>query len=47
MPCALASLPKVLEGDIFGLRFSFHVGVIMIFDSAPDSIKSSFSESAA
>ena len=46
-PCAGANLLEVLEDINFGCRvcISFHVGMFIIFDSAPDSIKKSVSRS--
>ena len=40
-PCAAASLLVVLKNIDFGCRilFSFRVGMYIIFDSAPESIK--------
>ena len=45
--CAVASLLVVLKGNNFGCKIliSFQVGMLMMFDSAPDSIKKSFSRS--
>ena len=39
-PCAVASMLAVLKGIIFGCRLliSFQVGMLMIFNSAPESI---------
>ena len=46
-PCAVASLLVLLKGINFGCRVfvSFQVGMLMIFDSAPESIKKSVSRS--
>ena len=46
-PCAVANLLEVLEGINFGFKvcISFHVGMFIIFDSAPESIKRSISRS--
>ena len=46
-PCAVASLLVVLKGTNFGCRIfiSFQVGMLIIFDSAAESIKKSFSRS--
>ena len=40
-PCAVASLLVVLKGNNFGCRIliSFQVGMFIIFDSAPESIR--------
>ena len=46
-PCAVAGLLIVLKGINFGFKFfsSFQVGMLMMFDSAPESIKKSISRS--
>ena len=46
-PCAVAYLLEVLEFINFGCKvcISFHVGMFIIFDSAPESIEKSFSRS--
>ena len=46
-PCAVANLLDVSRGFKFGCNnlISFHVGILMIFDSAPESIKKSISRS--
>ena len=46
-PCAVANLLEVSRGVNFGYNvlISFHVGIIIIFDSAPESIKKSISRS--
>ena len=46
-PCAVANLLDVSRGVKFGCSnlISFHVGIIIIFDSAPESIKKSISRS--
>ena len=46
-PCAVASLLVVLKGINWGCRIliSFQVGMFIIFDSAPESIKKSISRS--
>ena len=46
-PCAVASLLVDLKGINFGCRtfISFHVGMLMIIDSAPESIKKYISRS--
>ena len=45
--CAVASLLAVFKGISFGCKIliSFQVGILIIFDSAPESIKKSFSRS--
>ena len=47
MPCVEGSLLEVLENEsfIFNLWISFFVEVLMIFDSAPESIKINISRS--
>ena len=46
-PCAVANLLDVSRGFKFGcsILISFHVGILMIIDSAPESIKNSISRS--
>ena len=46
-PCAFASLLVVLKGINGGCRIliSFQVGITIVVDSAPESIKNSFSMS--
>ena len=46
-PCAVASLLEVARGVNFGCNvlISFHVGMLIMFDSAPESIKKSISRS--
>ena len=46
-PCAVATLLEVFESINFGCKIciSFTVGMFIIFDSAPESIKKSFSRS--
>ena len=46
-PFAVASLLEVARGVNFGCNvlISFHVGILIIFDSAPESIKKSISRS--
>ena len=46
-PCAVASLLDVSRGVSFGCSdfISFHVGMFIMFDSAPESIKKSISRS--
>ena len=40
-PCAVSSLLHVLKSSNFGCRIfiSFHVGMLMMFDSAPESTR--------
>ena len=47
IPCAVASLLEVSRGVSFGCNvfISFHVGMFIMFDSAPESIKKSISRS--
>ena len=46
-PCAVANMLEVFEGNNFGCKvcISFHVGLFLKFDSAPESIKKSTSRS--
>ena len=46
-PSAVASLLEVARGVNFGCNvlISFHVGILIMFDSAPESIKKSISRS--
>ena len=46
-PCAVANLLEVSRGVNFGCNVlnSFHVGILIMFDSAPESIKKSISRS--
>ena len=43
-PCVVANVLDVLEGINFACRvcISFHVGMFVIFDSSPESIKKQF-----
>ena len=46
-PRAVATLLVVLKGNNFERKFfvSFHVGLLIMFESAPESIKKSISRS--
>ena len=47
-PCCVASLLEVARGVNFGCNvlISFHVGILIMFDSALESIKKSISRSS-
>ena len=46
-PCAVASLLEVARGVNFGCNvlISFHMGILIMIESAPESIKKSISRS--
>ena len=47
MLCAVANLLEVFEGESFRCRIGvfFYVGMLIMFDSAPESFRKSFSRS--